>query len=349
MKAVTIAANDLRRMVRWRANIFFLFVLPMLLILLLGAAFGGSQKARIGVLNQDRGALARQFTDALASRPSTQLVRYQSYSALQKAVARGDVDAGLVIPANYDTLLERGGTASLGYFARPDSVAQQLRPTVQSVAADQSRTLAAAQALQKQLKLPFDSARARANAIAARTPGVQLFTTAPDGGPYTVTAGRFQEGASTMLVLFIFFTSVVTGAGFMIETRRLGIARRILSTPTSTRTLVAGTLLGGLTVALVQALIIVLGSMLLFGVAWGNALGTAAVVLSFCLVGTGVAVLVGSVFASEDQARPVGSSSGSGSPPSAARWPHSKSSPQPPARSRTSPRTPGQTTPSPSY
>ena len=46
--------------------------------------------------------------------------------------------------------------------------------------------------------------------------------------------------------------------------------------------------------------------MLFFGVAWGNTFGTAALVLSFCLVGTGVAVLVGSVFASEDQARPVG-------------------------------------------
>ncbi len=306
MKTVTIAANELRRMVRWRANIFFLFVLPMLIILLLGAAFGGSQKARIGVLNRDRGALARQFTDALGNRPATQLVRYQSYGALQKAVARGDVDAGLIIPAAYDTLLEHGQAATLSYFARPDSVAQQLRPTVQSVAADQSRMLAAAQSLQRQLKLPFDSARARANAAAASTPRVQVFTTAPDGAPYTVTAGRFQEGASTMLVLFIFFTSVVTGAGFMIETRRLGIARRILSTPTSTRTLVAGQLLGGLAVALVQALIIVVGSMLFFGVVWGNALGSAAVILSFCLVGTGVAVLVGSVFASENQARPVG-------------------------------------------
>ena len=113
--------------------------------------------------------------------PATQLVRYQSYGALQKAVARGDVDAGLVVPAAYDTLLEHGQAATLGYFARPDSVAQQLRPTVQSVAADQSRMLAAAQALQRQLKLPFDSARARANAVAASTPRVQVFTTAPDG------------------------------------------------------------------------------------------------------------------------------------------------------------------------
>jgi hypothetical protein len=53
VKVLTIAANDLRRLLRWRGNLFFLFVLPMLIILLLGAAFGGSQKARIGVLQRD--------------------------------------------------------------------------------------------------------------------------------------------------------------------------------------------------------------------------------------------------------------------------------------------------------
>jgi ABC-2 type transport system permease protein len=91
----------------------------------------------------------------------------------------------------------------------------------------------------------------------------------------------------------------------MTETRRLGIARRILSTPTPIRTIVAGQLLGRLAIALAQALIIVLGSILFFGVAWGNPLGTAVVILSFCLVGTGSAVLVGSVCKTEEQARPV--------------------------------------------
>ena len=79
MKALTIAATDMRRLVRWRANIFFLFVLPMLIILLLGAAFGGSQKARFGIVDQDRGgALAQQLTTALSRRPSVLLVRYGS-------------------------------------------------------------------------------------------------------------------------------------------------------------------------------------------------------------------------------------------------------------------------------
>ena len=304
MKVLVIAANDLRRLLRWRGNLFFLFVLPMLIILLLGAAFGGSQKARLGVLERDPGPLAHRFIAALESRPSTQLVRYQSSASLEKAVARGDVDAGLVIPAGYDNRLQHGQSLTLGYFERSNSVAQQLLPTIQSVAADQSGAIAAAQVLQRQLSLPFADALARANTAAGRVPKVRAVLTAPDGSPYAVTTGRFQQGASTELVLFIFFTSL-TGAAFMIETRRLGIARRILSTPTSVRTVVAGQLLGRLAVALAQALIIVFGSMLFFGVAWGNPLGTAAVILSFCLVGTGAAVLVGSLCQTEEQARPV--------------------------------------------
>ena len=304
MKTLAIAAVDLRRLLRWRGNLFFLFVLPMLIILLLGAAFGGSQKARIGILNRDRGVLAQQLVSSLGKQPSTRLVQYQSAETLQNAVARGDVDAGLIVPASYDSRLTNGERATVSYLGRPDSAAQQLRPTTQSVVADQSHTIAAAQALSRELRLPFTNALRRAQALAARTPRVQVELTAPDGSPYTTTSGRFEQGASTELVLFIFFTSI-TGAAFVIETRRLGIARRILSTPTSARTIVAGQLLGRLAVALAQALIIVVGSMLFFGVSWGDPLGSAAVILSFSLVGTGAAILVSSLCSTEQQALPV--------------------------------------------
>ena len=84
MKALAIAANDLRRLLRWRANIFFLFVLPMLIILLLGAAFGGSQKARFGILQSDRGPLAQQFATALARRPSVRIVATPAVARLSR-------------------------------------------------------------------------------------------------------------------------------------------------------------------------------------------------------------------------------------------------------------------------
>ena len=304
MKALTIAANELRRLLRWRANIFFLFILPMLIILLLGAAFGGSGTARVGVIEGRSGPLARQFLAALDARPAIELRRYSSATGLQHAVARGDLDAGLVLPAGFDSRLRGGNSATISYFARPNSVAQQVRATIQSVAAEQGRLLAAAQVLERARGTSFTQALARARAVAVRTPRVQVRLTAPDGSNYVVTTGRFESGASTQLLLFIFLNSL-NGAAWIIETRRLGIARRILSTPTSLRTLVTGQLLGRLAVALLQALIIILGSLLFFGVDWGNPLGTAAVVIAFCLVGTGAAVLLGSLFSNEQQAGPV--------------------------------------------
>ena len=304
MKVLAITATELRRLLRWRANIFFLFVFPMLIILLVGAAFGGANKARIAVLDQDRGTLSRQLVAALRARPSGDVIGYASRARLQSAVAHGDVDAGLVIPTDYDAGLQRGQTVTLGYLGRPNSGAQDLEATIQSVAADQSRTIAAAQLLQRQTGSTFASSLARTQAAAATVPPVVVRLTQPDGSRYVTTVGRFQAGASTMLLLFIFLNSL-SGASWLIETRRLGIARRILSTPTSVRTLLAGQLLGRFAVAIVQALIIVLGSLLFFGVSWGNPLGTAAVILAFSLVGTGVAVLLGSLFPSEDRVRPV--------------------------------------------
>jgi ABC-2 type transport system permease protein len=303
MKALTIAGTDLRRFLRWRANLFFVFVLPMMIILLLGAAFG-SNKARIGVVGGNRGRLAAQLVASLRAAPSIELSRYGRVGDLQQAVSRGTVDAGIAIPSGYDSELASGGSVSVSYFARPDSVAQQLRATVQSVVAAQARVLAVAQLIRRSRSTSFTPALARAQALARATPPVEVALRAPGGGPYTTGSSRFSGGASTQLLLFIFLNSL-TGASWLIETRRLGIARRVLSTPTRPATLIAGQLLGRLAIALFQALIIVLGSLLLFGVHWGDPLGTAAVILSFSLAATGAAMLLGSMFSSEQQSAPV--------------------------------------------
>jgi ABC-2 type transport system permease protein len=304
MKALAIAATDLRRLMRWRANFFFLFVLPMMIILLLGAAFGGSNRARIGVVGGERGALSRQFVAALDARPSIELRAYRDRDELQRAVARGRLDAGLLIPAGYDSRVAAGERATLAYFGRPDSVAQQLRATIESVAAEQGQTLVVGGLIERAAHSGFTRAHARAREAAATTPPVRVRVTAADGGAYAATESRFEAGASSQLLLFIFLTSL-NGAIWLIETRRLGIARRMLSTPTSTRTILAGQLLGRLAIALLQALIIVVGTALAFGVSWGDPLGTAAVVLSFALVGTGAALLLGSVCSDEQQAGPL--------------------------------------------
>ncbi|MGZ8635138.1 MAG: ABC transporter permease [Solirubrobacteraceae bacterium] len=274
----------------------------MLLILLLGAAFGGSA-ARIGVVGGgDR--LAHRLVARLDAQPSVRVERFASESALERAVARGRIDAGLVVPAGYDARVSAGDPARLRYFARPDSVAQQLAATVQAVAADEGAVLGAAQLVAREREVRFGPALAQARAIAAQLPRVTVTLTAPDGARYPRGEDRFQSGASTQLLLFVFLNSL-SGAIWLIETRRLGIARRILSTPTSPRSILGGVLLGRLAIALLQALIIVLGSSLFFSVGWGDPLGSAAVVLAFCLVGTGAGMLLGAVCSTEQQAGPI--------------------------------------------
>jgi ABC-2 type transport system permease protein len=117
--------------------------------------------------------------------------------------------------------------------------------------------------------------------------------------------GGFEMGASSQLLLFIFLTSL-TGSVALIETRRLGVSRRMLSTPTSALTILFGETLGRYAIALLQGLIIMAGSALFFGVDWGNPAAAILVMLLFALVGAGAGMLLGSMLNSEQQAAALG-------------------------------------------
>ena len=123
----------------------------------------------------------------------------------------------------------------------------------------------------------------------------------PSGKPFPKALTRYTAGAASQLLLFIFLISLANSAA-MVETRRLGIARRMLASPTTVRSVIFGEALGRVVLAGIQALLIVLLSWQLFGVQWGNGLAVAAVTIAFCLVAAGFAMLLGSTLATEQQA-----------------------------------------------
>ena len=59
-------------------------------------------------------------------------------------------------------------------------------------------------------------------------------------------------------------------------------------------------------VALVQGVYIMVGTLLVFGVNWGDPLGAIAVLVLFALVGSGAAMLSGALFRNEQQAAGLG-------------------------------------------
>lgn len=298
MKALVIAEAGLRRLVRWRANVFFLLVLPLLVILLLGAAFGGEGTARLGVVSEGSGARTTRILGLLEAEDGITLRRYASERALTEAVARGRVDAGLVIPRAVDGALAGGSTVALRYVGLPTGVAQQLRATVAAATArERARARAAAFLLTRGVG-PAGRREALADAAVAATPAVSVGSRTAGGA----SSGdqRFGASASSQLLLFVFLNAL-NAAIWLFESRRLGVSRRMLATPTSVGTVVAGELLARLAIALVQALLIVAGAALLFGVDWGDPLGATLVIVAFCLVGAGAGTLLGATARSSAQ------------------------------------------------
>jgi linearmycin/streptolysin S transport system permease protein len=302
MKAFWIALANLRRMFRVRTNIFFVFVFPMVLILVLGATFGGSSSPRLGVVSASSGPLGAALLRELEQTPHLRVVTVSDPATLLTQVERGNLAAGVIIPPGYDGAVRAGHDATLRYLARPDQSSQRLGETVRGAVARQAALLGAARFAVAQHAAPdFSTGLAAAARLLAADPAVSITQTTAGTALFSRTLGQFDEGAWTELLLFLFLTAM-TGSVALIETRRLGLSRRMLATPTSPATVITGETLGRVLISCVQALVIILGSALLFGVNWGPPAGVAAVVVLFALVAAGAGVFVGTLFRNEQQA-----------------------------------------------
>ena len=304
MKELAIAGFNLRRLFRYRPNFFFIIIFPMLIILLLGATFGSGFNPAIGIAAEDTGALGEELVAALEAEKDFKVRRFDNEDDLVDGVNRGRVEAGLVVPAGYDTMVRNGDTVILKFFSRPGSFGAQLGSTVAAVVSDQSVLVRASRYVEDAGYASQDEARARAEALSRIIPAVNVRVTRAGEALFPEELGEFDMGATSQLLLFVFLTSL-TGSVALIETRQLGLSRRMLSTPTPVRTILMGEALGRIAVALLQGVIIMVGSGLLFGVNWGNPVGAGLVLVFFAFVGAGAGMVVGSVFSTEQQAIPI--------------------------------------------
>ena len=309
MKALAIAGANLRRFVRDRSNAFFVFVLPIGIVLLIGAQFGGDFSPKVGVVagGTEVGASVRAGLDA---EPDVAVVDYADEDALLAAIERGIASAGVVVPTGADAALAAGEVAEIGFIARPDGLGPQLEAVVAEVVAKSSQEVDAARYV---AGLGIDQAAAVAAAAAAvdQVPDISVSVVTAGDSLFPESLGQFDIGASSQLVLFMFLTGL-SGSAAIIQTRKLGVATRMLGTPTSVRTIVAGEALGRFAIVLTQGIYILIATVLLFQVNWGDPFGVAIVMLAFAAVGAGAALLMGTLFANDQQAGGVGVVAGIG-------------------------------------
>ena len=259
---IPIVRLNLRRATGDRRYLVVATVLPVLFILVTGF-LAGSPKEPVGLVHPSPRLLA------LVARTGELKVRVEPDRAqLSDDILRGRVVAGLVgLPAP-------PGSQRLDFVSESDSTgAVQARTDVVAlldlIAAEGTRTTVT------------DVTLAYTNLPGALSP--------------------FSYVAPADLVLFLGITVLLLGSG-VVESRRLGLLRRLAAAPVRRRSVVGAMVATSLCVAAVQCAGLLVVGRLVFGVHWGNPAGVFLVLVALSLAYAGTAALVGLGTRTEEQA-----------------------------------------------
>jgi ABC-2 type transport system permease protein len=301
--ALTVAGVELRLFLRDRSNLFFVFVFPLLLVLMIGLQFGeGARSGRVAVSGPDshlRAAIVRELDadDVIVSEPA--------WDDALELLARGRLDAAVQVDDAAASAYDVGQDLTLevvrGSSANAQVVEQQVRTAVDALRAERGRLVAL-----EAYDVPAERAReALAAAEGQVSPPVLEVTNVDELSQEFAGLGQFDFGASGQLLLFVFL-SCLAGSATLIQARRLGVVSRMLAGPMTAGQLVAGQVLGRWAIGLFQGGYIMLASSVLFDVRWGNLALSLLVLLLFSLVASGAAILLGTLLENEGAAGGLG-------------------------------------------
>ena len=230
MSALTIAGINLTRLFRDRSGMFFIFLLPVVLIVVLGALYGGRVAPRLVIVSVGSGELGAALVARIEAGPvRLEMKPMATEAALLDAVEQGTVEMGIVIPAGYDATLRTGGTASIKVFGQPQRTLV-LEQGIASAVAAQSGEVRAARLAAERAGVPFETGLTTAESVQGSLPGVDVVVEDAGKRIFPLDIGMFSLGAQSQLVLFMFLTSL-TAATQLILTRQLGVSRAGCSRP----------------------------------------------------------------------------------------------------------------------
>ena len=292
-----IAANGLRRSVRDRSILIQAIAAPILIALVVGAAFGSgfSLDVTVGIRDADGSDISRQIAQGLTGAGGDGIAFSAVDTDPEAALDSGAYDAVIVLPRGLSDSVLSGEPAQL------DVVGEATDPLAQSVAESVAAGVAA------------NLQTARVTAVAASAVGVpdpgaaiQRAVTAPP--PLTVEQGEVTGTFSVMAyfapgvaMLFLFFI-IGNGARSIIEERREGTLPRILAAPVSAGSVLLGKTVGVLIVGVVSMTLVWLVTWLGFGAYWGDPIGVFLVIVSAVVAIAGISLLITGLARTENQA-----------------------------------------------
>lgn len=292
----TVVGNDLRRLSRDRLALFFLAVLPFVLIIAIGSFIPAEDvDVVLAVVDHDGGAIADELVSALEETDGFDVDASYGRRDAEREIRIGRLNAAVLIPAGFSADVE-SGTGSVEILVDPTSSSAMLVQTALSEAIDDK---GAVLTVERELEsagsaAPLQAADDAVDGLEESEVDLEILGTESGGSNFAFVAGG-------QMILFMFVNSLVAGAGF-IEMRRLGILGRALAGPVDGGDMLLGLGMSRFVIATSMAAVIAAMAVLVYGVDWGSLLVMAGVIGLFGLVAAGASMLIGAVFDEPDAA-----------------------------------------------
>ncbi|MBP6786236.1 MAG: ABC transporter permease [Candidatus Promineofilum sp.] len=339
-KILTIMWKDVSILFLDRTALLLIIAGPLLLTVGMGLVTGSYNRgdnvpaiSRIPliIVDQDGGALAASLVDLLTGDDLSELLAPQlgnDETAAQEQVRQGDAAAAVIIPAGFSAAL----TPDPATGALPDAVALRVygdpgspigAGVVRSIVDEfTSRVQTGVTTVQVAL-----SVLAAGGAVApAELPAIGQSLgegLSADDGAATATGSVIQLRSETtatsgeesfnmlsyfapaMALLFLMY-AVTLGARTLLSERREGTLARMLAAPVTNGQVLSGKIAGIFFGGFLQLAILIVLSVMLFQLNWGNPLAVLLLVVAAALAATGWGVLIASAAANSGQVSAIG-------------------------------------------
>jgi len=278
MKPISIAFKDLQILLQDRGNLFMLFLLPLLFIVVFSGALGaiGSSgkdtRVPLAVIDLDSGKSARALIEDLDKAGGVRVELEEQAKAMAR-LNLAEVPRVLIIPENFSRDIAANNPTTLRLIVHPDADIEQtdaVRRVVEGVARGMSLEIQLLEAMEQMREMQsgvrestdaFTSDRmqkqARSQFERAQTePLVAVKQKVPQAeGQKEEPLNASAFAVTGMTVLFVFLMAQKT-AESIYEEKKAGTFRRLLAAPMSKAALLAGKMLPNLITGIVQSAVI---------------------------------------------------------------------------------------------
>lgn len=313
-----IAKKDLVQILRDRNSLIFLILVPQVLILVIGFAFGnlfgsssGPIAITVAVSNQDSGFVGKSFVDALHINNDQLKITVNQYhdpgQVTDQVANNSNVNAGIVIPAgSTDKLLAASSTGTLPenlvqFYSLPsnnDPRATIVHNIVSGVLSSQLAGTSAVGQVNSVCNQPGNyCSQSSINTLAIAATVGQASATGGQSAVESLTAGKapsvntFDQLVPGYAIFFALF-GINTAAGTILQEKEDGTFRRLLIAPVHKYALLGGKLLAQFILTLAQLSFFFIFGYFAFHLHIGSVPAVIALLVGASFAATGLGILL---------------------------------------------------------